>query len=65
MKVVIHNLYHIEGEKSYYRKLGMCFDFVNSADLATDLTDEECQRIAKSAEWYCDKYGAERLTIED
>lgn len=66
MIIAIHNLYHVaSGDKAYYRKQGIyCFDFVNDIKHASDLTQEECEHIMKSSEWYCKQYGASHMTME-
>ena len=65
MKVFIENLYGInDGKKAYYRKLGLCFDFVNSAQYASDLTESEVEKIMQHAEWYKAQYNASGMGIE-
>ena len=66
MKVYIQNLYGIKDEgKAYFRKQGLgCFDFVNSTKYATDLTQEEVDRILSHADFYKKQYNADTMGIE-
>lgn len=66
MKVYIKNLYGInDGAKAYYRKQGSgCFDFVNSIEYASDLTESEVERIMNHAEWYKNQYKANEIGVE-
>ena len=65
MKVFIKNLYGInDGRKAYYRKQGDCFDFVNSKEFASDLTEEEVAKVMNHAEWYKNQYKANEIGIE-
>lgn len=66
MYIAINNLYGIkDGRKAYFRKQGVgCFDFVNSKEYATDLTEDECRRIKKSEIWYCLQFNASHMTVE-
>lgn len=65
MKVYIKNLYGIkDGRKAYYRKLGDCFDFVNSIEFASDLTNGEVEKIMIHGEWYKDQFKASDIGVE-
>lgn len=66
MKVYIKNLYGInDGRKAYYRKQGIgCFDFVNSKEFASDLTEEEANKVLAYGEWYKNQYKASEIGIE-
>ena len=65
MYIAITNLYGIkDGSKSYFRKLGDCFDFVWKKEFATPLSLEECKNILKDYQWYCKQYNAETMLIE-
>jgi hypothetical protein len=66
MKVYIKNLYGFNnGKKAYYRKQGIyCFDFVNSIEFASDLTEEEANKVLAHGEWYKDQYKANEIGIE-
>lgn len=65
MKIAINNLYGIkDGHKAYYRKQGIyCFDFVNNIEYASELTQDEVDRIMKSADWYCKQYNASDMEV--
>lgn len=66
MKVYIKNLYGFnDGKKAYYRKLGLCFDFVNSKQFASDLTKEEAEKVLAHGEWYKKQYNASEIGIEN
>lgn len=64
--IYIENLYGInDGQKAYYRKQGAsCFDFVNSKEYASDLTEEEAEEIMFYADWYKNQYKASAMGIE-
>ncbi len=65
MKVYIKNLYGFnDGRKAYYRKQGLCFDFVNSIEFASDLTEEEANKVLAHGEWYKDQYKANEIGTE-
>ncbi len=65
MNVFIQNLYGInDGRKAYYRKLGLCFDFVGSKKYASDLTQEEVNKIMNHAQWYKKQYNASEIGVE-
>lgn len=65
MKVFIKNLYGFQdGKKAYYRKLGLCFDFVNSIEFASDLTEAEVEKIMAHSEWYKNQYKASEIGVE-
>ena len=52
--------------KAYYRKQGLyCFDFVTKKDLATDLTQQECDNIIKNSNYYLDMFGAKKMYVEN
>lgn len=63
MKVYIYNLYGIkDGKRAYYRKNGdYCFDFVNSIEFASELTEEEVNEIMEHKDWYCKQFNAEGM----
>ena len=51
---------------SYYRKQGQyCFDFVTRKDLATDLTEQECDRVVKNSDYYLKMFGAKKMFVEN
>ena len=64
--IYIENLYGInDGRKAYYRKQGIgCFDFVNSKEYASALTEEETEEIMSYADWYKNQYKASAMGIE-
>lgn len=66
MKVYIKNLYGFnDGKKAYYRKQGAyCFDFVNSIEYASDLTESEIEKIMDHADWYKNQYKANEIGVE-
>lgn len=63
MKVYIYNLYGIkDGKRAYYRKSGIFgFDFANSIEFASELTEEEANEILKHKDWYCKQFNAEGM----
>lgn len=63
MKIKMTNLYGLEGTEAYYRENGDCFDFVNRAEFASELTEEKVAKVMNSADWYCKQYGASALEI--
>lgn len=64
--IYIENLYGINnGNRGYYRKSGdACFDFTNSKECASNLTEKEVEEIMKHADWYKNQYAASRIGIE-
>lgn len=65
MKIAIVNLYGIkDGDKSYLRKLGDCFDFVNDKKFGTELTEDEAADVLKHKDFYLKMYNAEKMLIE-
>lgn len=65
MYLALHNLYGMKSDrKSWYRKNGDCFDFVNDKSFATDMTPEECKRVKRHEIYYCLQYNASHMTIE-
>ena len=65
MYIVIHNLYGLnDGRKAYFRKLGDCFDFVSDKKFASDLTQQECEKIISQKDWYCEQYNASDMTVQ-
>lgn len=65
MYIAIKNLYDIEDEhKAWYRKLGLCFDFVNDKKYATDLTEEEINGVLQYKEFYLNQYKASEMLVE-
>ena len=64
--IYLENLYGINNSrKAYYRKQGSgCFDFVNSKDFASALTDEEAKEIMSYADWYKNQYMASAIGTE-
>ena len=66
MKVYIKNLYGIkDGKKAYYRKQGIgCFDFVNDKKNASELAQEEANKVVEHLEWYKKMYNADEMGIE-
>jgi len=67
MVVKMSGLYHIEdGRPAYYRKQGKhCFDFVNSRQLASDLTEQEADEVLEHDAYYLNMYGASKIEKED
>ena len=52
--------------KAYYRKQGLyCFDFVTKKDLATDLTEQECERVVRNSDYYLKMFGARHMVVEN
>lgn len=64
--IYIENCYGINnGNRAYYRKSGdSCFDFTNSKEYASNLTEKEVEEIMQYAEWYKKQYAANRIGIE-
>lgn len=64
--IYIENPYGIEdGWKMYYRKSGInCFDFVNSIEYASELTEEEVNEIMEYSEDYKKMYNASKMGFE-
>lgn len=66
MKIFIKNLYGLnDGKKAYYRKLGLCFDFVNKEEFASDLTEDEVKRVLDHGEWYMKQYNASEIGVQE
>ena len=61
MFIIMVGLYGIEGMVAYYRKNGDCFDFVSDIKFASELTEEECERVLKYEDWYCKQYNADHM----
>ena len=65
MKIAIENLYGVkDGRRAYYRKLGLCYDFVNDKAFSSELTESEALNVLKHKDAYLKQYGAERMVIE-
>jgi len=66
MKVAIVNLHGIkDGDKAYYRKLGLCYDFVSDKTISgTELTEAEAINVLNHKDYYLKMYGAEKMVIE-
>lgn len=65
MRIAIVNLYGSQdGDKAYYRKLGLCFDFVNNKNLASELTEKEAVNVLEHKDFYLKMFGAEKMIIE-
>lgn len=66
MKVAIVNLYgKQDGRKAYYRKLGLCFDFVSDKTISgTELTEAEAANVLNHKDYYLKMYSAEKMVLE-
>ena len=64
MKVKMTGLYHLNDTRpAWYRKLGDCFDFVNTEDAASELTKEEVDKVMEHKDWYMKMYGASEMAV--
>lgn len=63
MIIKMTGLYGLENSDAYYRKLGLCFDFVNSVEHASELTADEVAKVTRHKEWYLKQYNAKDLEI--
>ena len=63
MIIKMTGLYGLENSDAYYRKLGLCFDFVNSIEHASELTADEVAKVTRHKDWYLKQYGAKDLEI--
>lgn len=65
MIIKMTGLYGLENTFAYYRKLGDCFDFVNSIEYASELTKEEVEVVFEHKDWYLKQYAAKNLMVID
>lgn len=65
MIIKMAGLYGLADCSAYYRKLGNCFDFVNSIQYASELTKEEVETVFEHKDWYLKQYAAKDLTVID
>lgn len=64
MIIKMIGLYHMDGQKAYFRKIGDgCFDFVSRIEYASQLTKNEVENVMGHKDWYLDQYNAEMLVV--
>lgn len=64
MKIKMIGVYGVEDMESYFKSMGDgCFEFTWSEDWASDLTEEEAEKILANKSWYRNMYGAKDLVV--
>lgn len=65
MYIKMIGLYGIPDQTAWFRLIGNgCFDFVSHKEYASDLNEEEVNKVMTHKDWYCKAYNAEMMFIE-